>query len=181
MVKAVPVPIRILPLPITIRFLIADATETWILETAGRHWCAQKVTAGGRNISNGLTIRTQFELCSPGLKDYALQHNLWNGQDAFDFAKCFRLGGTLEAEDEESRQVCGQALLDQHENQSSLDPPAMMTILRDHPSGICMHGAGFETTASMVSEWNLQTDTVRHWMTGQPHPCQSEFRLQPTL
>ena len=50
---------------------------------------------------------------------------------------------------------------------------AMMDILRDHDSGICMHGA-FRTTASMVSE--LRADgRHRHWMTGAPHPCQVPF------
>ena len=37
-------------------FLIADKTEAWILETAGRQWVAQQVTKGARNISNTLTI-----------------------------------------------------------------------------------------------------------------------------
>ena len=52
----------------------------------------------------------------------------------------------------------------------------MMAILRDHDSGICMHG-GFETTASMVSELRSEASAALHWVTGRPHPCRAEFEL----
>lgn len=152
-------------------FLIADYKEAWVLETAGRHWVAQKITKGARNISNGLTIRDEFDSCSKGLLCYAKEQKLWNGQEPFDFAECFSEGGVDESPF--SRQVCGTTLLGKHKG--TLDRIAMMEILKDHNSGICMHG-GFETTASMVSE--LQKDDSKHWMTGKSHPCQSEFILQ---
>jgi hypothetical protein len=75
-----------------------------------------------------------------------------------------------------SRQVCGTTLLGKHKGK--LDRIALMEILKDHNGGICMHG-GFETTASMVSE--LRKDDSKHWMTGKPHPCQSEFILQTSF
>jgi hypothetical protein len=68
----------------------------------------------------------------------------------------------------------------------------MMDILRDHESGICMHG-GFETTASMVSRIGVSRIGVsrigvsrvgaagegEHWFTGRPHPCRSPFERVP--
>lgn len=160
-------------------YLIVDSLEAWVLETAGRHWAAEKVTRGARNISNGLTIRTSFDLCSINVKQHAREQGYWDGKSAFDFAKCFSDGSVDYPPD--SRQVCGFRLLNKgHENKSNLDPQAMMKILRDHDSGICMHG-GFETTSSMVSELPQDSNTVtraRHWLTGKPHPCKTEFLLQ---
>src|ERR1700722_8455418 len=38
-------------------FIVADAAGGYVLETAGRHWAVEKVDAGARSISNGLTIQ----------------------------------------------------------------------------------------------------------------------------
>ena len=106
-----------------------------------------------------------------------------NGHDQttsskLDFAKVFSDGPTEPSKD--SRQVKGRKMLDQHADKGTLTVQAMMEILRDHDSGVCMHG-GFETTASMVTEWHVTVDgppSCRHWMTGKPHPCKSEFLEQ---
>jgi len=157
-------------------FLIANCKEAWVLETAGRNWVAERVTQPTRNISNGLTIRTSFDLSSKGLKEYAKQKGYWDGREPFDFAACFSYGGVDELSD--SRQVCGEKLLKKHHTGiGTLTSSAMMEILRDHKSGICMHG-GFETTASMVSELDSNSNKTKHWMTGKPNPCKSEFLLQ---
>lgn len=158
-------------------FLIADPKEAWILETAGRRWVAERLTSGSRNISNNLTIRTKFDLASAGLQDYAREEGFWNGKGVFDFAECFSEGGVDLSP--YSRQGCGKKLLERHADKNSLDPEAMMEILRDHDSGICMHG-GFETTASMVSELR-PNGQCRHWMTGKPHPCKSEYHEQDVV
>jgi secernin len=155
-------------------FLIADYHEAWVLETAGRHWVAQRTTTGGRNISNGLTIRTEFDECSKGLQDYCKQLGLWNGVNTFDFAAVLSSGGP--DEDRFSRQGCGKIMLERYDQKGSFDDKAMVEILRDHKSGICMHG-GFETTSSMVSVLESR-GLAKHWMTGKSCPCESEFLLQ---
>jgi len=154
-------------------FLIADCSEAYVLETAGRHWVAERITSGVRNISNGLTIRTNFNLHSKGLHDYAKERRLWNGTGKLGWAQCFSDGGVDNSLS--SRQHQGSCLLKEHKN-GTLDAQAMMNILRDHDSGICMHGS-FETTASMVSELR-PGGAARHWMTGKPHPCKASFELQ---
>ncbi|XP_013374849.1 PREDICTED: secernin-2 isoform X4 [Chinchilla lanigera] len=85
-------------------FLLADRTEAWVLETAGRLWAAQ------------------------------------------------RIPGAITAE-------------------------AMMDILRDKGSGICMDSGGFRTTASMVSV--LPQDPAQpcvHFLTATPDPSRSVFK-----
>ena len=153
-------------------FLIADINEAYILETAGRHWVAQKWNKGGRNISNGLTIRTEFDLSSKGIKEYAKKCGFWNGKDKFDFADIFSEGGVDDSV--HSRQGCGQRMLAKYSNSNCFGRDDMMSILRDHDSGICMHGS-FETTASMVSV--LSDGNARHWVSGL-YPCQSTFLLE---
>ncbi len=140
-------------------FLIADAVEAWVLETADRDWAAERITAGTRNISNGLTIRTTYDKASKALID---RHA--------DFAADFSAAPVQL--DPTSRQAWGGRLLDQHHG--AITPETMMAILADHESGICMHGA-FATTASMVSR--LAADGGhQHWMTGAPFPCRTPFK-----
>ena len=159
-------------------FLIADPTEAWILETAGRHWVAKHVTEGICNISNGLVIRKDFDRHSKGLHDFARKNDIWDSRGELDWAACFSEGGQSDLQS--PRQDRGYRLL--RERPPSQKGPwvtanRMMEILRDHNGGICMHGPGFETTASMVSV--LTKQGCQHWLTGQSLPCQSEFLLQP--
>ena len=154
-------------------FLIADGAEAWVLETAGRHWAAERIGAGVRNISNGLTIRTRFDAASDGLANYARERRLWDGRGPFDFAAAFGAGPPDTSP--YSRQAHGARLL--AADHGRITPEAMMAILRDHDGGICMHG-GFETTASMVSRIGGigGSGEAEHWLTGRPHPCRSPFR-----
>lgn len=155
-------------------FLIADFKEAWILETAGRHWVAKRHTSGGINISNGLTIREDFDIASNGIKEYASRLGLWKkGSDVFDFAAVFSEGGVKDLSSSCSRQSCGTNMLREYEKSGKFLKDDMIGILRDHESGICMHG-GFETTASAVSELFMD-GTAAHWMTRKPNPCFSEF------
>eukprot|EP00923_Selenidium_pygospionis_P025719 GHVN01045472.1.p1 GENE.GHVN01045472.1~~GHVN01045472.1.p1 ORF type:complete len:204 (+),score=23.46 GHVN01045472.1:368-979(+) len=155
-------------------FLIADFSEAWLLETAGRHWVAQRWTEGGRNISNGLTIRTGLEAASHGIEEHAKENGWHRGDTKFYFAAVFSDGGVDESPF--SRQGCGEKMLAKHDSTEKFCQYDMIEILRDHKSGFCMHG-GFETTASIISELKKEKKESRHWTTGA-HPCKSDYVLQ---
>jgi len=151
-------------------FLIADPTEAWVLETAGKWWVAQRIKDGVRNISNGLSIRSEFNLAREGMVDYAIDQGYCEDSNSFDFARCFSIGGYQEPT-RFSREGWGRHLLQMY--YGKIGPDVMIEILRDHSGGICMHG-GFRTTASQVSY--LLNECSIHWFTGSPHPCRSFFK-----
>ncbi|MBT3396731.1 MAG: peptidase C69, partial [Alphaproteobacteria bacterium] len=140
-------------------FLIADATEAWVLETADRKWVAERVTDGTRNISNQLSIRRNATLVSEDLttsSDFAAMFS--DGPDARSIRES--RGGDLLAADA-----------------GHITPDTMMAILRDHTGGICMHG-GFRSTASMVCQVKANT-APKIWMTWGPNPCETDFAEIP--
>ena len=49
--------------------------------------------AGVHNISNCLSIRSDFDRCSPGLQEHARSQGLWDGAGALDWAAAFSDGG----------------------------------------------------------------------------------------
>ncbi|MFX1516496.1 MAG: C69 family dipeptidase [Promethearchaeota archaeon] len=151
-------------------FLIADSKEAWVLETAGKWWIAQRINDGFRNISNALSIRSEYTIAKEGIIDYVLDRGYCDNVEDFDFAKCFTQGIYYEPT-RFSRGGWGNYLL--QSNSGNIDLNTMMDILRDHYGGICMHGA-FRTTGSQVSY--LSEENSVHWMTGSPHPCISFFK-----
>ena len=174
-------------------YMIVDRKEAWVLETAGRQWVAERIASGVRNISNCLSIRTNYDLASKGIEKYATEQGYWtkNSGKKFDFAQAF-CTGSISEETSDPRYCGGRRLLEQHSEKGSMNKDAMINILRDHSNGICMHG-GFETTASWVSEivmdesGNVEQGTyhsgsvARHWLTGKAHPCQSRFDEHPVI
>ena len=145
-------------------FAIADPGEAWVLETAGRRWATERVRAGVRTISNGLTI--------PG------------------FAERYgdRIRTTV------SRCRARQSITAQAAGRSAAGPTAgdLMAALRSHGAHVlpqysvlngamaapCMHAGGVltasQTTASWVSE--LMAGDAVHWATATAAPCTSIFK-----
>ena len=151
-------------------YLIADFSEAWVLETAGRLWVAERITEGFRNISNRLSIRRNFDLCSEGLAEQARSLAISCDDGPVDFAASF---STASVDPESgSRETWGSDLLAQ--SSGRITPETMQEVLRHHQSGICMHG-GFETTASMVSRLKPDGEMI-HLLTDGPNPCRANFQ-----
>jgi secernin len=168
-------------------FIVADPTEAFVVETAGRWWTVERV-ATHRALSNAYSIGRGYDAVSVGLAAQARAAG-WIGADGrFDVA------GELLDEDRDvasfgrGRCARGNALLDA--GAPRLTPAAMMAILRDHGEAadwtpantqrrtICMHAAQgarrSQSVASMVSE--LAPGRRVHWVTGTSAPCVSLFK-----
>ena len=173
-------------------FLVADPREAWVLETAGREWAAQRVTAGVRSISNALSLHGSFDRSSDGLISYAVGRGWCRGAEDFDFAGQYsdriytRFGRGFERQcrtGELAGAVPGGA--------GVLDA---MTVLRDHGPGggphwtpatgltgvqVCMHAGfgpirGSQSVASLVSRLPGE-GLATHWVTGASAPCTALF------
>ena len=151
-------------------FLIADRSEAWVLETAGKWWVAERVKEPTRNISNSLSIRTKYDLAAEGIKDYAIEKGICDTTGDLDFAQSFE--PNWREASPYTREGIGREVL--RVKLGKITPLTMMSLLRNCDSGICMHG-GFRSTASMVSQL-FSTEKDVHWMTGTPHPCKSMFK-----
>ncbi len=167
-------------------FIIADPMEAWVMETAGRHWVARRVTRFDA-ISNYLCITDDFDLHSDGLHDYAIAQRRYNGRGKLNFARAFdtrfmRFMGRAVA-----RRACSLQRL------SALHSPglaAMAANLRSHATDhedfakhgnadICLHAGGMlrpsQTTGSMLV--HLQPGTPPEvFVTGTSAPCLSLFK-----
>ncbi|MES2340960.1 MAG: peptidase U34 [Pseudomonadota bacterium] len=160
-------------------FIIADATEAYVLETVGRDWVVETV-AGRRALSNAYSIAAGWSDISPGLAargagrfDVAAQL-IDEARDAVSFGR--------------GRCARGQELLARADD--DLTPAAMRAILRDHGEAadwspantvgrtICMHAAQgprrSQSVASMVSE--VGAERAVHWVTATSAPCTSLFK-----
>eukprot|EP00993_Chasmostoma_nieuportense_P001119 NODE_2027_length_1300_cov_88.817562_g1929_i0.p1 GENE.NODE_2027_length_1300_cov_88.817562_g1929_i0~~NODE_2027_length_1300_cov_88.817562_g1929_i0.p1 ORF type:complete len:407 (+),score=109.29 NODE_2027_length_1300_cov_88.817562_g1929_i0:44-1222(+) len=151
-------------------FLIADSTEAWVLETVGEHWAAERVSSGVRNISNELSIRTQFEESSPNLEAFALTRGFWDGVSEFDFAKVFT--NNFREPSPNGRYGAGRRMITDMSKSGSFALSDMMSVLRDEDSGICMTGS-FTTTGSQIS---LLGEHPQHWFTATANPAVSLFK-----
>jgi dipeptidase len=172
-------------------FIIADEKEAWVLETADRHWAAEKVKSI-RTISNRITIGSEFDLASDDLVDYAIDQGWCKTRSDFDFGRCYSDFIYTTFGDSYSRFCRTTDLLTA--GKGAIDTSTMMRALRDHGEGnqdsfnpgkgvsgadVCMH-ASFgpirvgQSVGSMISEINPGFQT--HWLTGTSAPCTGVFK-----
>ncbi|KAI1898159.1 hypothetical protein AGOR_G00069480 [Albula goreensis] len=129
-------------------FLISDRTEAWVLETSGKHWAAERVEEGCRNISNQYSITTRIDREHPEMREYAKSQGWWDGKAQFNFAAVYSYMNTARIDASGSRYCEGRKLMEK--SKGHITAETMMEILRDKESGINMEGM-FMSMGSMVS------------------------------
>ena len=168
-------------------FIIADANEAWVLETADKYWVAEKVK-GLRTISNGLTIGKEFDLISPDAYEFARSQGWCQSSADFDFARCFGNAKEANLSGGETRRACTLQGLSGNANGAGRED--FFATLRDHNGFTpkqgwrlqmpCAHASWWprrrsgQTTGSMVSR--LQPNGAQHYLTGTSSPCLSVFK-----
>jgi secernin len=123
-------------------FIVADAREAWVLETAGRQWAARRVAQGCASISNQLSLRQAWDRASDDVEREALRQGWWaDGGLPFDFARAY-------TDDHVSRQVShirarrSADLL--AEQAGGITPGWMKRIARDHYEDTFLQGPYFD-------------------------------------
>lgn len=154
-------------------FLMADTSEAYILETAGRQWAVRQINALG-SISNMLSIRADWQRSSvkaqPG---------------GFDWAQTYALADVPPTLGSPTRQHTTCALLEAEQGQ--ITPQTLFAILRQHGEGyhpatapvhanICIH-AGPQKDRWWQADGFMVTDVGAHgvmaWVTATSGNCVS--------
>lgn len=150
-------------------FLLMDADEIWLMDTAGRNWAARRVDDWAA-ISNCYSIGGDFDLCSQGLEEYARERRWLHPGEPFDFAKAYTLPALRQGQSTPRWRRMRKLIA---ENAGPLDQAAVKTILRDHFDGeineprwggcygsfmsICMHAMTWDasqTAASLICSYH---------------------------
>ena len=169
-------------------YIIADASEAWVLETVAHLWVAKKVT-DYYAISNGYSIGEEFDFNHPDVIPYA-QKKGWLKKGAnFNFAECYsdwfyktftRCGMRREASLKNLNANMGfelkdafAALRDHGNSNYSPDNHFLMNHVCAHSGNKIARNAS-QSTASMVAE--LKKDNSTFWATGTSAPCTSIFK-----
>lgn len=169
-------------------FLVADPSEAWILETAGRHWAARRARDVD-SISNHLSIGADWDRLSAGAEAAAREAGWWSG-GRLDFAAAFRDFDALPPIFSEGRLARSRTLLG--ERIGSLGLADLREILRDHAGlarctdpavepdreeyyTVCMHRGPSRTTASLVADLPRDPVGPRSVRVALGRPCASVY------
>ncbi|MGH9762693.1 MAG: C69 family dipeptidase, partial [Blastocatellia bacterium] len=166
-------------------FIIADAQESWVLETAGPYWAGERVR-GLRTISNALSIGNNFDLISEDAYPFAKAQGWCKSVEDFDFARCFADPRYTRLSGGRIRSACTLGAL--RGRGSNLE--GFLSGLRDH-AGFdpadgwvmkmpCAHSSwrparrAGQTTGSMIASLGPESPTL--WFTGTSSPCLGVFK-----
>jgi len=142
-------------------FLVADRTHAHVLETAGRRWAVEVVRAGGRTISNGLTIPGFAEAHADRLRGRVAACEVRRARSARVATGEQGIGALLAPLRDRGP---GRRTPRYRLHNGALSAP------RAPPGGVL---ASTQTTASWVSELTEAGD--RHLATARAAPCTSVF------
>lgn len=171
-------------------FLFADAKEAYVLETAGiSHWAWERIRTGEyRNISNGISIRSNWGAVSKDIQSICKENGWWDGTSKFDWKRAVGAGGRAHSNLEAcGREASGRAHLETLAAKSKTfqSPPnarwyveQMALILRDEGSGICFRDTrGFCSTGSQIS-WIPGSSDVdhSHFFTAASDPVLAKYK-----
>jgi secernin len=170
-------------------FLIANANDSWVLETVGLQWVARQLK-DPYSISNCLTLGSQFDIASPGLAQFAAEKGYAKSAAQFDVAR--DMSDLLYTTLGKGRVRCSTTKNLMEAQQGKISVETVMGILRYHevepfdPAfssplavDVCMH-AGFgpihisQTTASVVCHLDGNASTL--FITGTSAPCTGIFK-----
>ena len=134
-------------------YFIADTSECWIVEGAGHHWVAVKLTDTVDARANKYEITTEWDLASSDIVEYAVEKGWCTSEDDFNFADCYGLKDTLY-----------EVSIPRHERTLELITPKigsitkkdMMDFLRDHYEG---------QDEFDHEHWNTEYVPMCYWMT----------------
>jgi secernin len=168
-------------------FIIADAAEAYVLETAGQFWASQRAR-GLRTISNVLSIGADFDDISADAYEFARASGWRRSSADFDFAKCFGDPRYSMMSGGKQRASCTLSRLKSGAGGVGFDE--LSATLRDHAGRLpsagwrmqspCAHASWWptrhdgQTSGSMISR--LAKDGPMHWVTGTSAPCLSVFK-----
>ena len=167
-------------------FMIADKTEAWILETAGREWVARKVKDYG-SISNGLTIQNNYDLISENAISFAQKKGWHKGED-INFQKSYSDPLMSWASGCKMR----QKITTQGASKQNFTIKSAIELLSSHhlpdqdfaphkatTSDVCMHATSMfnpsHTVGSMIVEIRKDKPATV-WLTGTSNPCLSVYK-----
>ncbi|MFC1619118.1 hypothetical protein ACFL45_04150 [Candidatus Neomarinimicrobiota bacterium] len=165
-------------------FIIGDASESWLLETAGRHWAAQRIY-GQAILSPKLSLAADYDRSSYALNQYAQVRNWAKRDEDVHFADTFGrgyIGGIRE--NQQRQRILSDGLAGLNMEHPHL---ALMQLLRKrrrpHPihaskGDIALHAGGLfrrlQTTGSMVAR--VSSRRVDTFFTGTSSPDLSIFK-----
>lgn len=165
-------------------FLLADAKEAYVLETAGQYWALKRVR-DVYALSNCLTIENDYDEIHAGAIEHAIEKRWCKSRETFSFAACFSDPlRTRVAQAQRRRALAMQTL-----NRGGLTTRDMISALRAHQdvsrpfargsaADVCMHAGArpgaSHTTGSLVSK--ISKDMSTEFITGMSTPCLAVFK-----